>query len=179
MQTSYSVYQSAGFAGMRADNSAISVDTAVNVEASAEIPYGVMVQLGAAIADQTSGQPGYSSGTPVKLLAATTDDLWGIVMHDHTKATGLTTSELGEDGLLPAACFNVMTVGRIYVPVEEDVAPGDSVFVRAVAAGAEQAGAFRKSADGTDCIDISARARWVKSGSTSQPAILEIDMRNS
>jgi len=156
-----------GYAGMLVDTSYHkNTRSYVSEESSAEIPFGVMVVQGTA--DNQALLPHTSA-------ADNEQKLLGIVQHSHAYAKD---QELGDDGLKPKVTMGVLTHGRILVPVEEDVAPGDAVRVRVVVSGAEQAGAFRTAADGTDCIDISSFARWTASGTAAGVAELEIDMTN-
>lgn len=143
-------------------------DSATSEEASASIPFGVMVIRG-------TGDHG------AKLLhtsaAAVEQLLLGISVRSHDFAIG---SELDTDGKLkPGATFAVGRTGRYKVLVEDAVSPGDPVRVRAVVAGAEVKGAFRTAADGTDCVDISAFAQWRTSAGIGEVAVVEIDMTNS
>lgn len=160
-------YPDIAIAGMLADSDPASrIEGRVNREASAEIPFGVMV-----VRDGT-----YKNDGAVKChttAAASEQILAGIVVHQHDLAQ---PEELGDTGVKPKAVLRLLRRGRIYVLPEETVTVGDAVRVRAVAAGNEVAGAFRTTADGTDCIDISKFARWVRGGSTTVPAVLEIDM---
>lgn len=132
-------------------------------EASAEIPFGVMVARGSA------------QGEAVK-LAAQADPPIGIVVFEQSHAQGV---ELGTTGLKPGTMFSILNKGRIYVFPEEAVVPGGAVRYRAVAAGAEVAGAFRTTQDTTDTCNISSFARWLTAGSSTSPAVLEIDMTNA
>jgi hypothetical protein len=149
-------------AGQLADSGRNDVLSKTSEEASAEIPYGVMVAQGTA-------------DDGVVLLAATTDVLVGVSVLSHDYAVGV---EVGDTGYKPKTTFGVLNVGRIAVLVEEAVTPASSVYVRAVAAGAEVKGAFRDTADGTDTIDISSFARYVTSAGAGEIAIVDIDMRN-
>lgn len=162
MQTSHPRVQPLAQAGTIADPSFVKhADSLRNDHASAEIPFGVMVAA--------SSDPG-DGALP---LTATDNVLAGIVVYDHAYAR---LAELGDTGLKPDVVMTVLKRGRIYVLPEETVVPGGAVRVRAVVTGSEVAGAFRTTADSTDCIDISAFARWVRGGSSSSPAVLEIDM---
>lgn len=156
-----------GFAGMLADSDpAIRTEGRVNREASAEIRFGVMVAR-----DATYKNDGcvllHTSAAAVEQLLA------GVVVFQQDLSK---PDELGDTGIKPGVAVRLLRRGHILVLPEETVDVGDAVRVRAVAAGAEKAGAFRKSADGTDCINISKFARWVRGGTTSVPAVLEIDM---
>ncbi len=175
MQTEVTTMDEA-LAGLIADNS-MSKDclTAISEEASAEIPFGVMCAQGAS-----------DDGTLLLLTsaAAMASALRGISVFGQSFSK---PDELGDTGLTPTTTFNVMSKGRIYVQVEEAVAVGDPVRVRAVTggtngygdAGAETAGAFRTSADSTDCVDISGFARWTRGAAEAGFAVVEIDMTNA
>lgn len=171
-QTSVNNKQPLGLAGMWADLfGAVEgpVITKCNAEASAEIPFGVMVCRG-------------SSDTAAKLLNTSaaamvaTPLLLGISLWHQSYAN---PSEVSDNNkITPGTAFGVATAGHIYVFPEDNVTPASDVRVRVVAAGNEVAGAFRGAADTTDCVDISAFARWLTSGSPTQAAVLEFDMSN-
>lgn len=155
------------FAGMLADSDqGRRIESRVNAEASAEIPFGVMVVRGATSEDTDALLPHTSAAASAPLLA-------GIVVHSHNYAKD---SQLGSTGLKPTVMLNLLQRGRIYVQPEDSVDPGDAVKVRVVVAGAEVKGAFRGAADAADCVDISKFARWITSGTSTVPAVLEIDM---
>lgn len=167
MQTEVTNYADA-VAGLLADNT-LSKDclSAINEEASAEIPFGVMVCRG-------------TTDLGVKLLntsaAAMASALKGVVVFGQSFAK---PDDLGDTGLKPFMAFSILSKGRIYVQVEEAVAIGDAVRVRAVATGGEVKGAFRTSADASDCVDISKFARWTRGADAAGFAIVEIDMTNA
>lgn len=166
MQTAVAAAMTIGIVGQIADLQSLMTGDVVSKfseEASAEIPFGVM--LGAGTADDGA-----------KLLAATSDNLIGISVFHHGYAAGV---EVGTTGPKPDVSIAVLNVGRAYVLVEEAVTPSSAVRVRAVAAGAELKGAFRTTADGTDTIDISAFARYMTSADAAGIAMVEIDMRNA
>lgn len=155
-------------AGLLADNS-LTKDCLpyTNGEASAEIPFGVMVAH-----DSTEGF--------VELLntsaAAMATELAGVSVFGQSYAK---TEQLGTTGLKSKVTFDVLQRGRIYVQVEDAVAIGDPVRVRAVANGIEVKGAFRTAADGTDCVNISKFARWIRGAGIGELAVVEIDMTNA
>ncbi len=110
-------------------------------EASAGIPFGVMVCRGTA-------DDGILLLNTSAAAMATDTALVGITLFDHHFARNV---ELDADGALaPEATCAVLTKGTCLVQVEEAVAPGDAVHVRVVTggsdgygpAGAENAGAF-------------------------------------
>jgi len=139
------------------------VASATSEEASAEIPFGVMVK------------PGTADDGVLK-LTATSNKLAGITVFSHLYAK---PDELGDTGLKPKVTFDVLTRGRIIVFPEDAVTPASEVHVRAVATGSEVAGAFRGTADGTDTIDLTAFARWRSSADAADAAVLEIDLNNA
>lgn len=155
-----------GFPGLIADSDqAQRIASKTSEESSAEIPFGVCVCRGTTYVDEGALLLNTSA-------AAMDDKVTGIVAwrDGYAKPT-----ELGDTGLKPGVQLCVLQRGRIWVQPEENVAPGDPVRVRAVVTGNEVKGAFRTSADSTDCVDISKFARWITTGTASVPAILEVD----
>lgn len=139
------------------------ISTGTSEETSAEIPFGTMTVAGTA-------------DYGVRKPTAVTNTLRGIAVRAHDFAIGL---ELGDAGLKPGATFGVGRKGRFFVRIEQDVTPSSDVRVRCVATGAEIAGAFRATEDSTDCIDISALARWVRTAFAAEGVgELELDMTN-
>lgn len=166
-QTTVSSRMAFALAGQLADsNRKNNCDAKTSAEASAEIPFGVAVVRHSSDEDNLVVKPHTSAAAAAPLFA-------GIVVHNHAYVR---TIELGDTGLKPKVTMDVLQNGRIYVFPEDAVDPGDSVKFRVVVAGSEVAGAFRAAADSTDCVDISKFARWITSGSSTVPAILEIDM---
>lgn len=139
------------------------VVSAVNEEAAAEIPFGVMVKQG-------------TDDDDVKLLAAQADKLKGIVVFGHNFDYPV---QRGDTGLKPGVHFGILRKGRIFVRTEDAVTPASEVHVRAVAVDPEVKGAFRGTDDGADTLDITAFAKWVTSADAGEVAILEIDMNQS
>lgn len=138
------------------------VDSATSEEASAEIRTGIMVQAG-------TGDFG------AKILTATTNRLKGITTRSHDFGD----LELGVTGYLPGATFGVAKSERWFVRIEENVTPASDVRVRCVAVSAEIAGAFRATADSTDCIDLTPCAKWIRTALAADGiGELEIDMAN-
>lgn len=166
MQTEVSARMPIGIPGQLADLHTAEfgdVVSAVNEEAAAEIPFGVMVKQG-------------TDDDDVKLLAATNDPIKGVVVFGHNFDNPV---QRGSTGLKPGVHFGILRKGRIFVTTEDAVTPLSEVHVRAVAAGAEVKGAFRGTADGADTIDITGLAKWVTSAGAGEIAILEIDMTQS
>lgn len=140
------------------------VSSFISEEASAEIPFGVMVARGTA--DNGALKLHTSSAAMDGILA-------GVVLHSNAYNK---TNELGTTGLKPGIIMNVLRKGRVWVQVEEAVTPASVVKVRAVASGGEVAGAFRDTADSTDCVDISRMARYLTSAGAGELAVLELDL---
>lgn len=159
-QTTANVAQTGQFAGMLADLDNAEIRTYVNEEASAEIPFGVMVGQGTLDSDAL-------------LLAAQADIQIGVLVHDHAYDK---PNELGDTGLKPNVTMGILTKGTIWVEVEEAVTPASSVRVRAVVTGNEVAGAFRDTADASDTIDISKFARYLDTAAINGLTRLYIDM---
>lgn len=156
-----------GFAGMPADSDpATRTEGRINREASAEIRWGVMVARDATYKNNGCVLLNTSAAAMEQLLV-------GVVVFQQDVSK---PEQLGDTGLKPGVNCRIMRRGHIYVLPEETVDVGDAVRVRAVATGSEKAGAFRKTADGTDCINVSKFCRWVRGGNTTTPAVLEIDM---
>lgn len=161
-QTSVSLAMAVAFDGMQVDGGECRIESYVSEEAADEIPFGVCVKQGTAD-DQCLK------------LTAITDKLIGITVHSHAYQKDV---EIGTTGVKPKMTLGVAVRGQLWVPVEEAVTPASDVHVRAVAAGAEVAGAFRDTADGADTIDISAFARFKSTTTGAGRAILEFDFTN-
>jgi hypothetical protein len=134
-------------------------------EASAVILPGIMVKRG-------TGDYG------VLKLTATTNVLDGISVRSHDVAIGTEVDET-TGGYKPGAVFASAQTGSYFVLIEEDVTPSSDVRVRCVATGDEVAGAFRTSADSTDCVDLTPCAKWVRTALAADGVgELWIDMNN-
>ena len=160
-QTAVAAAITGAFAGQSGDSSNKQDDSFINGESSAEIPFGVVVQQGTA-------------DNECLLLTATSNVLIGVTLHSNNYQL---TTELGTTGVKPNVAMNVRSQGRVWVTVEEAVTPASNVLVRAVAEGSEVAGAFRDTADGSDCIDISGFARYLTSAGIAGLALVEFDFR--
>lgn len=167
-QTSYPKTMPIAFAGMKADATADTIDSYVNAEATAEIPFGVGVIKGTA--DNRAVLPG-AAGDSAALV--------GVVVHSHSYHK---PEQLGDTGIKPKNMMSVMSKGRIYVKVEEAVTKGDRAFMR-IANGSNaahtQKGAWRKSADVVATVATAIEilgARYYTSAAADGFAILEIDI---
>lgn len=142
------------------------VVSAKQAEASAGMIPGIMVQKGTGDYD-------------VKVLTATTNKLAGVTVRTHD-ISDLDFDITGNTGYKPGASVPIARTERWFVKIEENVTPTSDVRVRCVAAGSEVAGAFRATADSTDCIEITAYAKWVRTALAADGvAELEIDMANA
>lgn len=167
-QTSVAQSAAGAFAGLLVDSSPSEVRSYVSEESSAEIPFGVMVCQGTA--DNGAKLLNTSAAAMAKAMV-------GIVLHSHGYAKD---NELGDDGLKPKVIMRVLHKGVAWVQVEEAVTPASAVKVRAVATGEEVPGAFRDTPDGTtDCVDISAFARYLTSAGAGGFAQIAIDMTDA
>ncbi len=165
-QTSVSESTAIAFAGMLADTSNKRTQSKYNEEASAEMPFGVMLCRGT---DEDNGALLLNTSA-----ASMVGKFVGISLHSHAYAKD---TELGDTGLKSKVSLDVLTQGRCYVQPEDTVTPGDPVRVRVVVAGSEVKGAFLTTDDGSaDCVDVSGFCRWVTSGSSTVPAVVEIDL---
>lgn len=162
------VGQIANLAGMK-DARVVSCRQA---EASAEIPFGVMV-----CRDGTTPDTAKLLHTSAAAMAAN-QLLVGVSTHGHSYAEPQELADTDDGGLKPGTTFGALVEGPIWVLPEENVTPSSEVRVRVVVAGDEVAGAFRATADATDCVDVTPCARWMTSGSTTVPAILWLDMNH-
>lgn len=164
-QSTVNTQQPKAFAGMRGDGS--HCRSKVSEEASAEIPFGVMLARG-------TSDPENGALLPHTSAAAMASAFIGVAAHSHAYAK---PDELGDTGLKPKVTLGVHTQGPIWVvPEEAVVAHTSAVRVRVLAGGGEQAGEFRATADASDCVDISAFAHWETSAGAGEPALLWVDM---
>lgn len=163
-----------GLAGTSVDMETVKngrFGSATSSEASAEIPFGTMVIRGAS--DGLALKPHTSAAAMVASPL-----MMGIAMLSQGFAEPQEVADTDAGGIKPKATFTVGEKGTFWVIPEDGVNPGSDVRVRVVTAGNEVAGAFRAAQDLTDCVDISAIARWKSTATAGNPAKLEIDMTN-
>lgn len=165
-QTSYTTNQPIAFPGLKGDATLSVVETRINAEGSAEIPFGVFVVKGGSVGDPGCVLP---TASTVKLVL-------GPVVHSHAYSKGI-NGELGTSGLKPKAVLNILVKGRIWVLSETDAAVGDPVFVRyASGAGGTQLGAVRNATVSGEMIDLTIKGRYVTSVTAGNLAMIEVDM---
>ena len=150
-QLNYNVNMDVAFEGMLADS--VKIAALSKITEGADLEFGLGCKKG-------------TSDNQIVPLAANTDKFEGVIIHRHREE-----GELGDK-----VSVSLLRKGRIYVLVEQDVVAGEAAFVRAVAAGAERAGAFRKDADGGDAIDLTGKAEFVTSALAGELAVLDINL---
>ena len=91
----------------------------------------------------------------------------GVVLRSHTQPQN--------EGYADGDPMPVMKKGRVWVPVEDAVTADTAAFVRFVAAGAEQLGAFRSDADGTDAVALPG-AKFASDAGAGELALLELNL---
>ncbi len=163
-QTSISANMTAAYAGLLADSGFRDVVSRYNSESSAQMPFGIMVCFGAA--DDAAILPVDGTTKHVGVVIATQ-------VYDPTL-------DLGTTGILPKRMISLLRKGRIWVQVEEAVAPGDPVFIRhSTGAGGSQKGAFRKSSDSSTATDLTKKAVFLSTAGAAGLALVDIDMTNN
>lgn len=145
-----------------------SVASKQSFEASASIPFGVFVK------DDSAA----NGDDAVKLITTTADLLAGVTVFSQNFNHNHQVDANGD--IVPGVFFGVLEEGDIFVLVEDAVTPASEVHVRAIiggtngygAAGAENHGAVRGTADSTDCIDVTSIARFKTSADAGGIAVL-------
>jgi hypothetical protein len=133
-QTSYPTSMTKAFAGQIADLTDVRhVDSLLNGEASANLPFGVAVAKGA-------------SDSECLLPAASTDKILGITVRDLSRNSA---SLSGNGAIAPDDMASVMSAGSVYALPEQAVVKGDKVFVRYTDGGGSlTVGRLRKDGGG-------------------------------
>lgn len=160
---SYSETRSRGIAGSRKHQDGDAVRAGFNKESTASMSFGRFVCFERSTDDFGMLVPD-----------ATTDKLAGVVVHSYDYASdqlGLGANSPGAEaiGVLPTYKVNVLYRGLVLCVCDasQTPAPGDPVFVRAVATDPEVEGSVRTAADSTDCIDLTGQAAFVSSAFTA------------
>lgn len=128
-----------GYAGQLSDIRNNTVESYVQGEASAEIPFGV------AVAEGTAGSP--STGVPDSCINMVNGSsvVAGVVVHSHAYNP---ESQLGTTGIKPKNLVNVCRKGQILMQHEGAVTKGGTCFVRhSTGAGGSVKGVVRADAD--------------------------------
>jgi hypothetical protein len=148
------------FEGSRATSEAWNSMSAVSAEASAEIPFGRMVQKGA------------TDETALALAGAAATDLLGIVAFRHGYSKDV---DLGLLGLKPKATLEIVRYGVIWVIAEDAVVAHTTTVRVRHTVGAGALGRFRGAAVAGQTFLLTG-VKWRTSASAGQLAQLEIDM---
>lgn len=159
-QTSYDFAAPAAVGGLIADLAHSNIRSARNGEAAA-IPFGIAVKKGTGDSD-------------IKLLSALTDEIVGIVAHDHAHDAFSSGSPAGVE---TKGSANLLVSGTAFVQVEQAVTPADPVYARVAASGdglRTQAGAFRKDADSGTAAPVRG-ARFLTTAAANGFAVVEFD----
>lgn len=145
LNTSYAE-QEAAFVGMLASITMVKkASTLVQGEASAEIPFGVVV---------CQGDASSVAGTPddALLMVDVNSKMLGIVLHSHDYTRG---SDLGDTGVKPARLLAVLEYGEVYAYCEAGAyVKGAQLYARYTTngAGKSQKGALRIDTDSTKAV---------------------------
>lgn len=166
VQTTYSTAPDVGLPGMLADNGPNDVVTGINMEATAALPFGTAVCFEGGTRDDGMLAP-----------AANTDVVAGILLRSLAYEVDNLDSDV--DGPKPKQTLNVLVRGRVYVTCENGCAPGDRLYIRAVAGEGEVAGALLSAADSTDTIDSTTQGIWRTTAAAGGIAVLDVDFANA
>ena len=157
MQTQVNEYMEKGLAGQLADIGTSDIVTRLNAQGDV-VPFGVFVTKGAA-----EGQ----AALPTASAQVTGPVGLGVTLRSHTQPQN--------EGYADGDPMSVIKKGRVWVPVEDAVTAESEAFVRFVAAGAEQLGAFRSDADGTDAVALPG-AKFVSDAEAGALALVDLNL---
>lgn len=163
MQTSVN-FQAEVFAGTLVEDEPHMVESAVNAEATASMPFGLLVKKGTNDRDALIAT---STGTPL-----------GIVLHSqgYAKAYGDFAGEVDTVGVVAGVQLNVLRKGVCYVLLSENsITPASAVRCYVVADTGHALGTFGKTADGGKTT-LLANARFLDSGGAGDRVRLYVDM---
>lgn len=154
-QTSVPAQQEVALPGSDCETS-VPGQSGYNAEASASIPFGIVVKAGAAAG-------------ALLLPSGSGDEPEGIVLYSSAyDSSGLPGSDLDSTGVKPKARISYKVRGIVWVKPEAAVSPGDPVFARhSTGAGGSQKGALRSNADSATAIDLGKRARFLDSSAAN------------
>ena len=172
VQTTYTTAPAVAFAGMLADDTENDIQTMVNAEASASMPFGTVTafKTSSPNSDKDSIQPAAGA------------KLAGIVVHSHDFARtfqlpdGTTVGENDGTGLKPGAEYACLVRGTIWVKVQQAVVPGDRLFV-CIAAGTVYTakGQIGNADESSNTIDATNIGRFTSSAAAGGLAKLQVD----
>ena len=156
-QTTVTTLYPLAFVGMEPDSSNLAGDmyiSRVSGETTLQIPFGVCVKQGT------------NDDQCVNLSGQASTNLLGVVPYSASyqiaHELSQTVDSNGNLGLLPTVTVQIKRRGRLWVQIDENVASTNAVKVRTANASAGIGpGTFRKTAVGSDTLDLSAFAKWV------------------
>lgn len=125
----------------------------VNAQAISAMPFGVFA--------------GIDGEDKVKNLGSSSDKIAGVLLHSHAHRVGnysvprsdtnLSTGGQDTAGCLAGDVANILKRGEVWCVAEETMAPGDAVYARHTASGANVTmGAVRKDADSSKATQVTA-----------------------
>lgn len=140
------------------------VNSKTSKEASASIPFGVMVKQGTLDDD-------------ILIMTAAVNKLAGVTCWAQDFAR---PSELDANGIRPGTTVGVVFIGPVLVVVEDAVTPSSSVRIRhTTGAGGTVIGSFRGTAEATHTIDATGFARYLTSAGAGGIAAVYVDLANA
>lgn len=154
VQTTYSLEHDAAFPGLRADLSIVDIISKAAEDSA--IGFGLAVVQGTA-------------DNQCKLPTALTGEFLGITERQlNDVANSSDVAEYAEDSEV-----NIVRFGRVWAECEDGCSPGDPVYYRVTAAGAEEVGALRTDDDSGDGVLITG-ATWRTTATAGNLAIIEL-----
>jgi hypothetical protein len=173
VQTAYTVAPPAAYAGMLADDTDNDIMTLANTEASASMPFGIVVAF------KTTSP---ASDRDAILPSATQQKLAGVLVHSHdyertfTLPDGTTAGELDSTGIKPGAEIAVLWRGTVWVKVQQAVVVGDRLFVCHTANAVYTAkGQVGNADESSNTVDATAIGRFTSSAAAGGLAKLQVD----
>lgn len=161
-QTAYSVDPAAAFRGLLGDPSADAFSLSRSNGAAAAVGFGIGVR-----------EDGANPESQFDIFSATGQELTGILVHRHDQQD---PSLAGVGGVALLEDAKLLRKGRVWVPIEENIAVGDAVFYRHTSGGGgTEIGAWRNDAD-TASADQLTNAKWLKGGLSGGVALLEVNL---
>lgn len=120
-----------------------------------------------------------ASQATATITNTTSDTLYGVALRTQTKMN--LYAQTGSNGASPyyeGDCVSMLTKGRVYVLVEDEVTSDDPVYMRFVANGLNtKLGSFRADDDSGTCVEV-VGAVWRVGAAAAGYAVLEINQPN-
>lgn len=167
-QTSYTKVPNPSFQGMLADSAGAPDDI---LSRAFQKGAGAAAEFGVAMVEGTN------EGSQCALPSVTGGVFVGIAVHRFiAPGTAGTNALTGQQGIEDTQTVDCLSRGRIWVPVEEAVSPGDAVYFRYSANGGNTVlGYWRKSNDAGHTDQLTS-ARWLSTTLGAGLAVLEINV---